>query len=359
MELSLLCDCEIALIIFEGPPQNKVIEYGSKSIDETLKLFATNGSPNQAVTNEDYKYMFGSEKGKPRARPAASSVSASKAAASTNAANSEGETKLYKFTNGQVNESAAQVMNMPAGAMPTPMMHQPPPPHIMNLPQSNALGYFLPPLPHGMQDFGSGQTKLGSSRMELTHTQDGTKFAPMPHQKSNGTVATPYSFQTIGDYQDVGAVSQSRGLAYNPAVLQQLAYQNAQNLAVQQQMAIVQERIRQGAQFHAFQNSSQYAYLQNGGMYGALASLKPNGLVVGALDKTPFVPSKQVNNRYAFLNQPQSAAKAALQLKNHPSSYMQHEMRQHEVTMAGGEPVSRDRISALAKEVVVGAKSSK
>ena len=106
MELSLLCDCEIALIIFEGPPQNKVIEYGSKSIDETLKLFATNGSPNQAVTNEDYKRMFGSKKGKPRARRAASSVSASKAVASTNAASSEGETKLYKFTNDQLIQGA-------------------------------------------------------------------------------------------------------------------------------------------------------------------------------------------------------------------------------------------------------------
>ena len=118
-------------------------------------------------------------------------------------------------------------------------------------------------------------------------------------------------------------------------------------MAVQQQIAMAKERMRQAAQFQVFQNSLQYQYLQNGGM--AQFGTTP----------TSTGGETQGKERFKFLSAPAATGASAVGLKNHPSSYMQHEMRQHEVTMAGGEPVSRDRISELAKEVVVGAKSSK
>ena len=77
----------------------------------------------------------------------------------------------------------------------------------------------------------------------------------------------------------------------------------------------------------------------------------------GALAAAVAGASEAQKNRYKFLSAPVMPG-SVVELKNHPSSYMQHEMRQHEVTMASGEPVSKDRISELAKEVVVGAKSS-
>jgi len=53
MELSILCDCEIALIVIEG---KKVYQYGSDGLDNILKRFADSTEiPSENVSNEDYE----------------------------------------------------------------------------------------------------------------------------------------------------------------------------------------------------------------------------------------------------------------------------------------------------------------
>ena len=60
MELSLLCDCQIALIIFEGKPADKLIEYSSSTdIDEVLMKYSQHQEANQEVTNKDYNRLYG------------------------------------------------------------------------------------------------------------------------------------------------------------------------------------------------------------------------------------------------------------------------------------------------------------
>jgi len=51
-ELSVLCDCEIAVIIFSS--NGKLIQYSSKNIGEIFQKYSEGGEPDQVKTNEDF-----------------------------------------------------------------------------------------------------------------------------------------------------------------------------------------------------------------------------------------------------------------------------------------------------------------
>ncbi|KAL4161564.1 hypothetical protein PRNP1_002118 [Phytophthora ramorum] len=60
MELSKLCDCEIALIVFDS--NNKLYQYSSTSVDQILLKYTEYGEPYETKDNNDYEIMFGEKK---------------------------------------------------------------------------------------------------------------------------------------------------------------------------------------------------------------------------------------------------------------------------------------------------------
>lgn len=50
-ELSVLCDCEIALIIFSGT--NKLFQYASTDMDKVLLRYTEYNEPHESRTNKD------------------------------------------------------------------------------------------------------------------------------------------------------------------------------------------------------------------------------------------------------------------------------------------------------------------
>lgn len=50
-ELSVLCDCEIALIIFNG--SNKLFQYASTDMDKVLLKYTEYNEPHESRTNAD------------------------------------------------------------------------------------------------------------------------------------------------------------------------------------------------------------------------------------------------------------------------------------------------------------------
>ncbi|KAI8377327.1 hypothetical protein BD560DRAFT_390790 [Blakeslea trispora] len=51
-ELSVLCNCEVSLVIF--PPNNKLIQYSSSDMDKLLKRYEENDLPRETRTNQDF-----------------------------------------------------------------------------------------------------------------------------------------------------------------------------------------------------------------------------------------------------------------------------------------------------------------
>ncbi|EGZ25874.1 hypothetical protein PHYSODRAFT_478768 [Phytophthora sojae] len=60
MELSKLCDCEIALIVFDS--NDKLYQYSSTSVDQILLKYTEYGEPFEIKDNNDYEIMFGEKK---------------------------------------------------------------------------------------------------------------------------------------------------------------------------------------------------------------------------------------------------------------------------------------------------------
>jgi len=58
IELSILCDCEIALVIFNS--QGKLTQYASGNIDQTLSKFIDE-KPMESYTNDSYGQFCGKE----------------------------------------------------------------------------------------------------------------------------------------------------------------------------------------------------------------------------------------------------------------------------------------------------------
>lgn len=63
MELSMLCDCEVGLIIFTPQPDQKLYKYGSKDMDSVVRRVKTATGPVESVHNSDYMAIY-SKKGK-------------------------------------------------------------------------------------------------------------------------------------------------------------------------------------------------------------------------------------------------------------------------------------------------------
>ncbi|CAI5733292.1 unnamed protein product [Hyaloperonospora brassicae] len=60
MELSKLCDCQIALIVFDS--NNKLYQYSSMGVDQILLKYTEFGEPSETKNNNDYDIMFGEKK---------------------------------------------------------------------------------------------------------------------------------------------------------------------------------------------------------------------------------------------------------------------------------------------------------
>ncbi|KAJ1987427.1 Myocyte-specific enhancer factor 2D [Coemansia spiralis] len=58
-ELSVLCDCEIAVIIFSS--QNKLVQYASTNMDKVLMRYTDHGEPNESLTNAQCASMYGGD----------------------------------------------------------------------------------------------------------------------------------------------------------------------------------------------------------------------------------------------------------------------------------------------------------
>ncbi|KAJ2509692.1 Myocyte-specific enhancer factor 2B [Coemansia sp. RSA 1939] len=56
-ELSVLCDCEIAVVIFSS--QNKLVQYASTNMDKVLMRYTDFGEPNESLTNTQCSNMYG------------------------------------------------------------------------------------------------------------------------------------------------------------------------------------------------------------------------------------------------------------------------------------------------------------
>ncbi|KAJ2402482.1 primary heart field specification [Coemansia sp. RSA 2559] len=56
-ELSVLCDCEIAVVIFSS--QNKLVQYASTNIDKVMMRYADYGEPSESLTNAQCSAMYG------------------------------------------------------------------------------------------------------------------------------------------------------------------------------------------------------------------------------------------------------------------------------------------------------------
>ncbi|KAJ1800853.1 Myocyte-specific enhancer factor 2C [Coemansia sp. RSA 2399] len=56
-ELSVLCDCEIAVVIFSS--QNKLVQYASTNIDKVMMRYADYGEPGESLTNAQCSAMYG------------------------------------------------------------------------------------------------------------------------------------------------------------------------------------------------------------------------------------------------------------------------------------------------------------
>ena len=56
-ELSVLCDCEIALIIFNSA--NKLFQYASTDMDKVLLKYTEYNEPHESRTNKDIVEVFG------------------------------------------------------------------------------------------------------------------------------------------------------------------------------------------------------------------------------------------------------------------------------------------------------------
>jgi len=68
MELSILCDCEIGLIIFNQT--NKLFQYASEDVDKVIVRYADyEEAPCQILTNSDYNVRFDNEKTSSSSKP--------------------------------------------------------------------------------------------------------------------------------------------------------------------------------------------------------------------------------------------------------------------------------------------------
>mmetsp|Transcript_37853 Transcript_37853/g.95136 ORF Transcript_37853/g.95136 Transcript_37853/m.95136 type:complete len:587 (-) Transcript_37853:32-1792(-) len=72
MELSILCDCQVALIVLGGNG-SKLYQYSSTDIEHILKEYSLHGEPHLSLQNSDYSTRYGDGKESDDLSPSASS----------------------------------------------------------------------------------------------------------------------------------------------------------------------------------------------------------------------------------------------------------------------------------------------
>ncbi|KAJ1728745.1 hypothetical protein LPJ61_003872 [Coemansia biformis] len=218
-ELSVLCDSEIAVIIFSS--QNKLVQYASTNMDKVLMRYTDYGEPTESLTNVQCSSMYGDgdqddeeplmpqsapttdgrrpsattpgahqhahDFASPLATPASASASAAAAAAAVAAARSPQESahRLHSMPDA----AAVSVLSMP----PTYIQQHPPlAPHQMHPMYSPPAGDIDP----------SGNPVYYSSSLAYSSTTPNASIYAQPHQMSPtvfpATVsAYPYSLPPV------------------------------------------------------------------------------------------------------------------------------------------------------------------
>lgn len=64
MELSLLCDCEIGLVIFTPKPDQKLYKYATSSMENVVNRYQTTASAVETVHNGNYEALYEKKGGK-------------------------------------------------------------------------------------------------------------------------------------------------------------------------------------------------------------------------------------------------------------------------------------------------------
>ncbi len=59
MELSILCDCEVALLVFGT--NNRLFQYSTTDMDKVLIRYTEYNEPRKPLMNEDVSNMFAKE----------------------------------------------------------------------------------------------------------------------------------------------------------------------------------------------------------------------------------------------------------------------------------------------------------
>ena len=122
MELSLLCDCKIALVIFERRPDKpaheslNLIQYSSGDIDDVLTDYALTDDVHQSVTNKDYHDLFISGSGDDNDDGSGEKDAAGKSEASDMKAGAAAESTTPKAANGNDGDSVASESKKPNSA---------------------------------------------------------------------------------------------------------------------------------------------------------------------------------------------------------------------------------------------------
>lgn len=109
MELSKLCDCEIALIVFDS--NDKLYQYSSAGVDQILLRYTEYGEPVETKDNSHYDILYGDKKKTKDAasvEPASASNFTGSASGSASAAVSNGTAGTRSDGNDRANGSGAK-----------------------------------------------------------------------------------------------------------------------------------------------------------------------------------------------------------------------------------------------------------
>ncbi|CAI5701935.1 unnamed protein product [Peronospora effusa] len=120
MELSKLCDCEIALIVFDS--NEKLYQYSSTSVDQILLKYTEYGQPFETKDNNDYEIMFGEKK---KQLQQAAKAAAAAAAAGANAEASANFNMVHGSTSNGATEQSFQSMHGGMNGAPLGLTNDP------------------------------------------------------------------------------------------------------------------------------------------------------------------------------------------------------------------------------------------
>ncbi|TMW66156.1 hypothetical protein Poli38472_003921 [Pythium oligandrum] len=149
MELSKLCDCEIALIVFDS--NDKLYQYSSTGVDQILLKYTEYGEPYETKDNNDYEILFGDKK-KQKDVPADAAANAAaqqaqaQANANANAAanfNSASNQAMMSASLGLTNEPDQYILNSARGAGQKKRVHR----GFQQLLKKEQMSYIPPSLP--------------------------------------------------------------------------------------------------------------------------------------------------------------------------------------------------------------------